>query len=145
MNANESSPPIIPPERRISLFGDIKTPQTAIVSTISLLVGACFGYLFLTLNDFDKINFGTILIGWLVLCPAAFVFALWPRTSFVLSGLTMISGIFLGVCVRSLTPPFDCNIWPIAAAIWAALFFIPVAAGALAGGFGGRWLRKVMK
>ena len=63
----------------------------------------------------------------------------------MLSGLTMISGIFLGVCVRSLTPPFDCNIWPIAAAIWAALFFIPVAAGALAGGFGGRWLRKVMK
>ena len=59
--------------------------------------------------------------------------------------LTMIVGVFIGVCVRCLVPPVQSNIWPIAAATWTAIFLVPIIAGTAAGGLSYWITRKVFK
>jgi hypothetical protein len=124
---------------------NMKTRQTAIISVISFLVGASAAFVFLTLNDPDKATFEAInKFGWFVLCPFALILALWSGSTFWLSALSMIAGIFVGVCVRCVIP-VQSNMWPITAAFWTAFFLLPVVAGALAGGLGGWCVRKIMK
>lgn len=122
----------------------MKTRQNAIILVISLLVGASAAYVFLSLNDPDKVGSEVInKFGWFVLCPSALILALWSRSASWLSALGMLPGLFVGACVRCLIG--ESNIWPIAAAVWTALFSIPVVAGVLAGGLGSWCVRKIMK
>lgn len=119
----------------------MKTRQNTI---ISFLVGASTGIVFLTLNDPDKVGSEVInKFGWFLFFPSALILALWSRSASWLSALGMLPGLFVGACVRCLIG--GSNIFPIAAAVWTALFTIPVVAGVLAGGLGSWWVRKIMK
>jgi hypothetical protein len=122
----------------------MKTRQPAIVTTVALLVGAISVCAFLTLNDPDTVPKETIYrFGWLLLCPFAFALALWPRSAFWVGALGLIAGAFVGACFCALIG--QSNIWPIAGAIWTAIFVIPIVAGTLAGAVVGWCLRKSVK
>lgn len=121
-------------------------PANVIAVGLAFLVGACAAFVFLTQNDPETVSDDvTSRFGWFVLAPATFLLCLAARGLFGLSALCMLAGVFVGVCVRCLIPPHQSNIWPIAAAIWTAIFLLPIIAGTAAGGVGHWMIKKVWK
>lgn len=124
----------------------MKSRQTLILSSIAAFTGACAMFVYLTTNDPDKATLASMYyFAGFVLFPAALIFASWPRPRFWWSLPAMVGGIFMGACVRMLIPPTQSNIWPIAAAFWTAIFFLPVLVGTLLGRFGSWVYRKATK
>lgn len=121
-------------------------PANAIAVGLAFFVGACAVFVFLTQNDPETVSENvTRCFGWFVLAPATFLLSLGARALFGLSAFSMLAGVFVGVCVRCLIPPHQSNIWPIAAAIWTAIFLLPIVAGTAAGGVGHWIIKKVWK
>jgi len=117
-------------------------PLPLILSAILFVIGAGGVFAFLTVNFSDSVPSDVISrFGWLVLSPCALLFSIRLRLMCWLGAVSMLAGVFLGVCVRCLIPPHQSNIWPIAAFIWTALFVLPVVTGAAIGGLAG-WLIK---
>ncbi len=111
---------------------------------LAFLFGASAAFVFLTVNNPETVPTEvTNRFGWSVLAPTTFLLCLCSRSRFWLCMLTMIAGIFIGVCIRCVLPPVQSNLWPIAAAIWTALFLLPIVAGAVAGGVGHWIIKKV--
>jgi hypothetical protein len=106
--------------------------------------GTAFAFIFLMVHDPDAMPDETLSASkWLVLLPAAFVLALRPSVKVWSSGLALVGGVFLGVCLAALLR--SSNIWPLSGVYWTAVWMPPIvigsAAGALVSRAAGRTIR----
>ena len=113
----------------------MKSQVRIVLPVVSLCFAAVAVFVFFTLHDPDTVTHSvTRWFAWGILFPAAIVFGSFTRYGFWLSGLGMLFGLTVGMCVRFLIPPLESNIWPIAAIIWTALFLLPIVVGSVIGG-----------
>jgi hypothetical protein len=105
------------------------------------LFGAIFAFVFLTTNDPDAMAPHMLSASkWLVLLPAAFLFAVRPSAKAWVSGLTIAGGIFVGTCMAAIV--HGSNIWPIAGVYWTAVWTLPIAVGSAGGALVARTVRR---
>jgi hypothetical protein len=112
----------------------IRKWRDPILSLAAFLAGFTFIFIFLTINNPDKVEkVIVILFNWSVLFPVALTLGAIFQKKVWLGCIAMTFGIFLGTCSRC----SDSNIAPIAAAFWTADTFLPILAGSLIGGLFG--------
>lgn len=122
----------------------IKKQSSIIAFTlIAFILGGLFAYVFLMVNDPDMVSLETVNAWkWSILCPITLLLGLWMSTHAWLSGLSTITGTFIGACIAAVI--HQSNIWPIAAIIWATLWVFPVLTGSLTGGVISWIVRRLM-
>ncbi len=105
----------------------------------SFASGLAFMLLFFYFNDPDQAKSAAIVSWFIVLIPAAFVLCRSSNKTYLLTAVTMLSGIFLGTCVAIIVYyPDKASLFPIAAAIWTVMASIPVALGSVLGALAAR-------
>src|SRR5690606_24234425 len=106
---------------------------TATPKRAAVLFGAAFAFVFLMMHDADAMPPDMLSASkWLVLLPAAFVFALRPSVRHVVrTAASLAGGVFVGVCVAALL--HASNIWPIAGVYWTYVWAPPILMGSVAG------------
>jgi hypothetical protein len=121
----------------------MKRSSTSAATLAAGLFGAIFAFVFLTMNDPDAMP--PHMLGaskWLVLLPAAFLFAARPSATAWVGGLTIAGGIFVGACTAAYVR--GSNIWPIAGVYWTAVWTLPIALGSAGGALVTRKARSSM-
>jgi hypothetical protein len=109
--------------------------MATLIQIIASLTGAVSAFVFFTMNDPDALQPGVIqTFQWLILLPVATAFGFLLHSRFWLVAMALLGGIFLGVCVRAITPPHHSNIWPIAGVYWTVRLALPVLLGSSLGG-----------
>jgi len=121
----------------------MRTPQLVIVSILAFLLGAISIGVFTTLNYAENDTGPFQRFGWFLLCPSAFILAVYPRTIAGLGALALLPGVFVGGSMSALLA--GSNIWPIAGAFVTAFYAGPVVAGTLVGAIVGWGLRRFLK
>ncbi len=116
--------------------------RPALLAAVAFFVGAFLGPLIATLTEQAATGWPVMLAAFVAFFPTSLALGYAsPRTSW-LSALSTLAGVFLGVCFTLLVfLPGSANLFPIAAAIWTGIAFLPSAAGFV----GGTVLRLIME